>query len=662
MPDSGVPDAGTPTATLTLSDAPTYDYGTRPVGIAIDRAFTVTNSGTGPASSLAPEATGGLATPFSFKGGSYPGQGGTCAATLEAGQSCTVVVTYAPSATGASTGTLALGYNDGTAARTVSRALTGNAVPPASLELSDAPLYDYGQKATGSSTDHAFTLTNRGGFIANTVVPAPGLTGPFNYKGGFYPGDGGTCTSTLDPGASCTVVVTYAPVSSGTATATVTVSYHDGLSARTATRDVRGGASAPAQVSISDGAVYDFGTRAVGSTVDKTFTVSNPGGLAATDLVASGLSAPFSFKGGSYPGEGGTCGTSLPSLGSCTLVVTYAPTSLGTVTQTLSLAYNDGGNTRTATREVRGTAINPAWLSLSDAPTFHYGTRAVGSSTDHTFTVTNSGGVTATGVGATLMLRAPFSFKGGGYPGQGGTCTSTLPANASCTVVVTFAPTSSGSFTSTVGILYFDGAATRTATRTVTGAGTTEAFLAISDGPVFDFGVHAAGSSTDHAFTVTNTGNRTATAITAGMLSAPFSYKGGAYPGVGGTCGASLAVNATCTVVVTFAPVVAGVRTDTLSLAYNDGNGAQTASVGLRGTGTGRAALSLSDGPTYDYGALPLGATADHAFTVTNSGADTATNINPGPLSAPFAFKGGSYPGQGGTCGASLAVNATCTL
>src|SRR6185369_16876442 len=134
--------------------------------------------------------------------------------------------------------------------------------------------------------------------------------------------------------------------------------------------------------------------------------------------------------------------------GSCTMIVTFAPTATGPSTGTLSLGYNDGAANQTATRPLAGAGTPPALLTISDGPTYGFGTRATGSTTTHTFTVTNGGGVTATGISAGA-LAAPLSYSGGAFPG-GGTCGTSLAAGATCTFVVAFAPTATGPVSATV--------------------------------------------------------------------------------------------------------------------------------------------------------------------------------------------------------------------
>ena len=54
----------------------------------------------------------------------------------------------------------------------------------------------------------------------------------------------------------------------------------------------------PAVLAVSDGATYNFGSQVIASTTDKTFTVTNSGEVSASGLSGSGLSSPYTFKGG----------------------------------------------------------------------------------------------------------------------------------------------------------------------------------------------------------------------------------------------------------------------------------------------------------------------------------------------------------------------------
>ncbi len=72
--------------------------------------------------------------------------------------------------------------------------------------------------------------------------------------------------------------------------------------------------------------------------------------------------------------------------------------------------------------------------------------------------------------------------------------------------------------------------------------------------------------------------------------------------------------------------------------------------------------ISMStDGGSFDFGTLLVNATSDKTITLTNVGTAAATALQV-TLPAQFSFKGGTYPGQGGTCTQSLAIGQTCNL
>ncbi len=164
----------------------------------------------------------------------------------------------------------------------------------------------------------------------------------------------------------------------------MTVSYNNGAVVTSSGRALQGTGAAPANLTISDGPTFNFGTKATGSSSDKTFTITNTGGVPATSVVGTGPTSPFSFKGGAYPGTGGTCASSLAALATCTVVVTYAPTSTGAHSSTIDMGFQDGVTSQTSSRPLQGTGAAPATLTISDGPTYSYGTIAAGGTADKT--------------------------------------------------------------------------------------------------------------------------------------------------------------------------------------------------------------------------------------------------------------------------------------
>lgn len=118
--------------------------------------------------------------------------------------------------------------------------------------------------------------------------------------------------------------------------------------------------------------------------------------------------------------------------------------------------------------------------------------------------------------------------------------------------------------------------------------------LSISDGTAgstHSFGAQTSGTTSDHSFTVTNSGSGSAASLSglAGMTTAQFIFKGGSYPGVGGTCGLALSAGQACTVTLSFFPRIGGNFTDGLRLDYFDGGANAFAQFGLSGSANGGA-------------------------------------------------------------------------
>ena len=437
-------------ATLSIAGLNPFDFGTVPDGSTNATVFNITNTGGSQATGM---AGAGLAAPFRFTGGAYPG-GGTCGVALNAAASCTIGVEYLPAGVAADADTMDINYNDGVAAQVASRDVQGNSVAPALLSISDSDPYNYGTLATGSSALHTFTITNTGTFQASAMSEV-GLAAPYQYLGGAYPGTGGDCAATLNGAAACTIFVEYAPgVVSAADNDTIDFSYNDGVAGQNATRDVTGVAVAPATLSISDADPYDFGNVAVGATSPAhAFTITNTGGFIASAVSEVGLAAPYQYAGGgAYPGAGGTCGVTILPAAACDITVEFVPAATGIANDALDISYNNGASVVNSVRTVQGTGAAAATITITDADPYDYGNITVGSTATRTFTLQNTGAVSATGMGGAGLI-APYSFLAGAYPGApGGTCGATLAPAATCDIVVEFAPAGAGLFNDTIDI------------------------------------------------------------------------------------------------------------------------------------------------------------------------------------------------------------------
>jgi hypothetical protein len=160
------------------------------------------------------------------------------------------------------------------------------------------------------------------------------------------------------------------------------------------------------------------------------------------------------------------------------------------------------------------------------------------------------------------------------------TCGSSVAANGSCAVNVTFTPTATGSRTGTLTVATSGGTDTVSLSGTGVTAGPT---LSVSPSTLTFPSTVVGKTSAGQSVTISNTGTAPAT-ISAVSATGDFAQTN--------NCG-TLAVNAACTATVTFTPTAAGSRTGTLSLTSNATN--SPTAVGLTGTGVGSTTnLALS--------------------------------------------------------------------
>ncbi|MGK5082016.1 choice-of-anchor D domain-containing protein [Bdellovibrionota bacterium FG-1] len=367
------------------------------------------------------------------------------------------------------------------------------------------------------------------------------------------------------------------------------------------------------QASDAPIAVYGFGGRILNTSTDVVFTITNSGDKSGKIAAGEVTSTPFSFKGGAYPGAGGSCAEDLGGGDTCTVSLTFAPTQSGVFTGTFTLSYNDGSGDsgdQKATVNLLGTGYKASSLLITEGASYDFGEKSILSSTDQTITITNVGERPADLI-APAALAPPFSFKSGNYPGVGGTCADILAGGNSCTIVLHYSPTSGGTARGVMILSYNDGAQLQQVTYTMTGDAKIPAVLGISHSPSADYGTQPINGYYDLTLTVNNTGDYTATGLSGSTLTNPFSYKNGTFPGSGGTCGATLAGRAGCTVVITFNPLTINSFTRTFTLSFNDGVADQTVSRFLIGTGAaGWTWLAGSGSPNLvgDYGVMGTGA------------------------------------------------------
>ncbi|HEY7338728.1 MAG TPA: choice-of-anchor D domain-containing protein [Bryobacteraceae bacterium] len=551
----------------------------------------ISNFGGSPLTGLTVSAAGGFA------------QTDDCPSTLQAGASCTVSVTFTPSASGTVTGTLNISDESGNAGTAQTVVLNGTGTTPAATFTPTSLSFSFTViGATSAARTITLRSTGTGPLKVSTIV----ASAPFSKTD--------NCTAApIASGSSCSISVTFSPTTAGSATGSVTITDNAGKQIAA----LSGSGVAPVTFSPSS---LSFGNLAVGSTgAARSVTVTNrmSTALSFSSIVASG---PFAIA-------SNTCGAGIAASGSCSVGVAFTPTGLGAATGTLT--FTDSAVTSPQMVTLSGTGAAPVTLSTSS---LSFGTTAVGStSSPKSVTLTNnqSGLLTLSGI----VTSGPFGISSN-------TCGTSVAAGATCTVGVTFTPTASGAATGA--LTFTDSAGNSPQTVTLGGAGSSSSSPVTLSATSLNLGTVAVGS-TSAAVTVTLT-NRQSTALSSLSvgISGPFAI-------ANNSCGTSVATGANCAVQVTFTPTATGAASGTLTFTDNASNSPQKVSL----SGSGSAAITLS-ATTLNFGVVALGSSsASQSVTVTNT---TGGAVGVTSIGATGDYKTTT------TCGSSIAGGGNCSV
>ena len=351
-------------------------------------------------------------------------------------------------------------------------------------------------------------------------------------------------------------------------------------------------------------ATLNFASQGIGSTsTPQSVTLTNVGNavltLSSVQVTGSNV-GDFSLT--------NHCGSSLAASAQCTLAATFAPSATGT--RTASVVFTDNAAGSPQSLNLIGTGTAPG-VSLS-ATTLTFGSQLVGTSSPaQTVTLTNNGN-SALGISSLVVAGA----NPGDFP-ETTTCGSSVAAGVSCTISVTFTPTTSGSRTASVSIT--DNASGSPQTVGLAGTGTVPAGVSLSPTSLSFGSQPIATTSTTQTVTLGN-GGSAALSITGLAISGA---DAGDFAEIADTCGSSLAAGGACTIGVTFTPSAAGQRTATLSITDNASGSPQA--VSLSGTGSPDVILS--------WGASPSsGVVGYNVYRGTTSGGESSTPLNSTPI------------------------------
>ncbi|HLV87841.1 MAG TPA: choice-of-anchor D domain-containing protein [Candidatus Sulfotelmatobacter sp.] len=331
-----------------------------------------------------------------------------CASMVPAAGTCTFTVTFTPTAPGSRFGTILIGDDAAGSPHFINLVGDGSSpivsLTPTSLTFTSAPL-------NSTSTAQTVTISNTGNATLN--ISGIQTTGDF--------GQTNNCPPSLGFGSSCQFQVTFTPTAGGSRTGTLTLTDNAPDSPQTVTLSGSGfvttGTVSPASLSFSNQNVNSTSAAQV-------VTITNTGGNVMT---VSGVSTSGDFS------QTNNCSSLAANGGTCSISVTFTPTASGNRTGALVISDNAQGNPHSVALSgmgISGTAsLSASSLSFT---ALNVGT----TSSAQTLTITNNGN----GPLSVLSVQVNGDFA------QTNNCTTVAPT-ASCTVQVTFTPTSSGART-----------------------------------------------------------------------------------------------------------------------------------------------------------------------------------------------------------------------
>lgn len=478
-----------------------------------------------------------------------------------------------------------------------------SSAPPATYLLSPSTSsLSFGNTLLGSSASQSVSLTNEG--TGSVTISQVSVSNAAFTVSGF---SGGV---TLAAGQSLALTVGFAPAAVGSVSGSVAVTSNATNSPSTITLS---GTGVQPQISPSPASV-SFGSVNSGVSSTQTLTISNPGTANLTITQASMSGTGFSYSGLTMP-------LTIAPGASASCTVSFAPTTAGTFSGTLTLVNNSP--TSSLAVPLSGTGVAQT-LQLSASPTsLSFGSVLTGSSTIKTVTLTNTGS-------GSLTISSD-SVSGSGFTVTGLTLPLTLAASQSTTFSGVFDPAAIGSVTGSVTVV--SNATNSPATIALSGTGV-QPQISVTPASV-SFGNATTGVTNTQTVTISNPGTASLTVSQATVSGTGFSLSGLTVP-------LTVAAGGSAACTVSFAPTAAGTFSGTLTL----GNNSPTASVSVPLSGTGVAqVLQISASPTsLSFGSVTTGSSATQTVTLSNSGNANVTLSKDSVTGSGFSVTGLGLP------------------
>jgi hypothetical protein len=353
-----------------------------------------------------------------------------CVTSVGALSFCNIKITFKPTGTGVLSGNIVITDSAPGSPRTITLSGTGVSAAAPQATVTPTSLTFASQPLGTTSAAQNINLTNSGEANLTVTGISLGGTNMADY------GQTNTCQPvpfTLVPGFSCTISVTFKPLATGARTASVSIADNAAGSPQTVTLTGTGAAGTTPLVTFTPSSL-NFANVPINTTsASQAATLTNTG---AAPLSISSIPQPTGTVAGDFA-QTNNCpiATNIPVNGTCTITVTFTPTS--TINQTGAVPVNDNTPSNPDMLPLAGNGTAPE-VNLS-ATTLAFGNQAHGTtSTAKTVTVENSG---------SLALSISSITATTNYNIVNNTCPSspnTLGPGLTCTFGVTFSPTITG--------------------------------------------------------------------------------------------------------------------------------------------------------------------------------------------------------------------------
>ena len=478
---------------------------------------------------------------------------------IPAGGTCLISITFEPATSGTLTGQVSVTDDAPGSVQVVN--MTGIGSAPAVTLAPTSLKFTALTGTTSAAKGVKLTNSGAGPLVISSIVAS----------GDYAETDNCVSSSPLQGGASCNINVTFSPTVTGTVSGAITIS-DNGVN------------GAPHRIPVSGSGLVTIGVVPL-SLVFPSTTVGNTSAAQFVTFTNNATTAQnISWAaGGDFSAVAGgvtPCGSTLNAASSCTLSVTFSPTTNGlngsikgglAVSDTAAgILFNPQSVDLTGTA-TGGPATNP--LTFSPA-SLNFATIAIGATKNSTAQITNS--TTSSITLSSLTASGDYTVTPSGLkPCNNGVI---LAASAKCSFTVSLTPTSTGSILGSVTVV--DNATSGPTVQTFNLGAT--AYWPISMSPVgLSFGAVTVGS-TSAPLQVTVT-NYTTGQVTLNTFAASGDYTVVSFGSVPCSPGLVLTSGGKCTFGVTFSPTVTGTITGAVTVSHSAPNSPQV--VSLSGSG-----------------------------------------------------------------------------